>query len=93
MQKKSMFLHFLPAAFKRLTLNSFSRRLVLPILLTGLMSACSSETALQPGFDLALQQAYGSTASNNKHIDLSKGAADQIGMRGLTEVKVEYLGS
>lgn len=29
---------------------------------------------------------------NNRLIDLSKGAAEQIGMKGLTEVTVEYLG-
>jgi rare lipoprotein A len=31
--------------------------------------------------------------NDNKIIDLSKGAAEQIGMRGLTEVQIEYLGS
>lgn len=31
--------------------------------------------------------------SNGKLIDLSQGAAKQIGMRGVAEVKVEYLGS
>lgn len=31
--------------------------------------------------------------SDNKLIDLSQGAAKQIGMSGLVEVKVEYLGS
>jgi rare lipoprotein A len=30
---------------------------------------------------------------DDKLIDLSKGAAEQIGMRGLTEVSIEYLGS
>lgn len=30
--------------------------------------------------------------SRNRLIDLSQGAAEQIGMRGLTEVTVEYLG-
>jgi rare lipoprotein A len=31
--------------------------------------------------------------SDNKIIDLSQGAAEQIGLKGLTEVKVEYLGT
>ena len=31
--------------------------------------------------------------NDDKLIDLSKGAAEQIGMRGLTEVSIEFLGS
>ena len=30
---------------------------------------------------------------DDKIIDLSQAAAEQIGMRGLTQVKVEYLGT
>jgi len=60
-----MFLHLFLTSFSRLNVNSISRRLILPILLAGLLSGCSSQPAFQSNFDQAQQPVENNKLAEN----------------------------